>query len=134
MAHAKLETTSLVNQISRTSQFELVFLLIQQKQTVHLRYRLSQNRSQFRRRLWKSFERHVQSNLLVRRVRKRFDLQNPLGQSPDLAISCNFPNVFASRGESTGHSSIGTMNELSGKKYPSARGIPLRTAHCARFL
>ena len=55
------------------------------------------------------------------------------GNVPVRVMSCNFKNVCASSGESTGHSSIGRITELSGKKYPSARGIPARTAHCARL-
>jgi hypothetical protein len=38
------------------------------------------------------------------------------GSVAERAISCSAANVFASAGDSTGHSSMGTICELSGKK------------------
>src|SRR5271165_1067976 len=80
MTYAELEPASLMNQISRTRQLKLVFLLIKQQQTLHFRYRCAQNSSELRRWLRKSLERNVQRNFLVRRVRERFNLKDSDGQ------------------------------------------------------
>ena len=82
MANMIFESTYLVNQKSRPSQFETVLLLVQQQQAFKPRqFRVKQGSDLPRWRV-EFIECHVKRNFLIRRIGKRPYLQNPRRQFP----------------------------------------------------
>src|SRR5438874_1926632 len=75
MADAELVAAGFLNQIAGTREFEPIFLLIEQQQTVQRRHGILKELGQLSNRLGEFFERNVESDFGIRRIDERLDFQ-----------------------------------------------------------